>query len=53
MEHNAKNICRNVINGKEENFNKKWLNLKFPYFLNTSHVHFGQIQYFFDTFNNA
>ena len=35
MEHKAKNICKTVINGNEQNFNKKWLNLEFPYYFNT------------------
>jgi len=34
MEHNAKNICRPVISGKEQNLNKKWLNLEFQYYMN-------------------
>jgi len=35
MEHKTTNICKTVISGKEQNLNKKWLNLEFPYVFST------------------
>jgi len=34
IENKAKNNCKTVISGKEQNLNKKWLNLEFPFFFN-------------------
>jgi len=46
-EHNAKNICRTAISGKEQNLNKQmaefWDFHTFP----VLYVHSGEIQYFF------
>jgi len=36
MEQSAKNICKTVISGKEQNLNKQIAEfLEFPYFFNT------------------
>ena len=46
------NICRTVISGEEQNLNEQMANLHFHTF-SIFYVHFGQIQYFFNTFNTA
>jgi len=52
MEHNAKNICKTVISGKEQNLNKQIaefeISILFQHFLYI----FAKFQYFFEVLEN-
>jgi len=47
MEQSAKNICKTVISGKEQNLNKQIAEFWNFHTFSILYVHFSQIQYIF------